>query len=167
MSPGVHVPEQTPATQVPLPHAVAAPHCPQPPHVSTSMPEHWALPGVHAGAGPHEQLPQEQVDVHDCVPYVLHICVPFGAHAPWPMHPPVCHVPLALHVCVSVPQLPQGIGLVCAGAHVPVHAPPTHVWFEHDSAVPHCPLPQVSTPFPEQRVCPDVHAPASAPLSPS
>ena len=42
--------------------------------------------------------------------------------------PLVCQVPLALHVCVSVPQLPQATGFIPPGAHTPVHTPETHVW---------------------------------------
>jgi hypothetical protein len=58
----------------------------------------------------------------------LQACEVFGAHAPaFEQVPLVCHAPLGLQVCVSVPQLPQGTGLVCPGAQVPVHAPFTQV----------------------------------------
>jgi hypothetical protein len=36
---------------------------------------------------------------------------------------PSCQVPLALHVCVSVPQLPQETWLLAPGVHDPVHVP--------------------------------------------
>jgi hypothetical protein len=68
---------------------------------------------VHTGADGHEHAPHAHAAVQDCVPYVSQACVAFGAHAPCFAHVPLpCHAPLALHVCVSVPQLPQGTGLV-------------------------------------------------------
>jgi hypothetical protein len=66
--------------------------------------------------------------VHDWVPYVLHACDVLGAHAPSLEHVPLgCQPPVVLHVCVSVPQWPQGTGLVWPGEHAPEHAPATHV----------------------------------------
>jgi hypothetical protein len=54
---------------------------------------------------------------------VLHDCVVVAAHAPSPAQVPSTQVPLALHVCVSVPHLSQGIGLLAFGVQVPVHLP--------------------------------------------
>jgi hypothetical protein len=71
----------------------------------------------------HVQLPQVQDEVHVCVPFVSHACVAFGAQAPCPEHVPSCQVPLALHVCKSVPQLPHETGLVAPGVHMPVQVP--------------------------------------------
>jgi hypothetical protein len=71
---------------------------------------------VHVGAVGHEQLPYPQLELHVCVPYVLHVRVPPGAQPPCPWQVPSCHAP-ATHVCVSVPQLPHATGFVCAGAH--------------------------------------------------
>jgi hypothetical protein len=96
-------------------------------------------------------VPQAQVVVHVCVPYVLQDCVPFAAHTPWLVQLPSCQVPLALHVWVLVPQLPQATpGFVCPGAHMPWHDPETHVWLTHGAGLPHWPLdPHVSTPLPD------------------
>ena len=163
-SPVVHEPLQTPAMQVPLVQAVGVPHRPQPPHVCTSVPEHCVAPGVHTGAAPHEQVPHAHVDVHICMPYELHACVPPGVHGPCAEQVPLgFQAPLALHVWVSVPQLPHGTGLVCPGAHGPVHTPLTQVWFEHASGVPHCPLSHACTPLPEHCTCPAVHEPVHTP----
>jgi hypothetical protein len=93
---------------------------------------------VHTGAFGQLHVPQAQLAVHACVPYVLHGCCPFTAQAPWFAHVPSCHEPLT-HVCVSVPQLPQGTGLVAPGAHEPEHAPPEHVSFTQATALPHWP----------------------------
>ena len=51
--------------------------------------------------------------------------------------PLLCHVPLALHVCVSMPvlQLPQATGLVWPEAHC-THAPFRHTGFEPEQADP-------------------------------
>jgi hypothetical protein len=62
--------------------------------------------------------------------------VAVGAHTPWPPQLPLlCHEPAALHVCVSVPQLPHATGFVWPGAQEPVHdAVPllaTHVLLVH------------------------------------
>jgi hypothetical protein len=162
---GVQLPLHTPPTQVPLLHAAGVPHCPQPPHVSSSVEEHCALPGVHTGLDAHEHAPQVHPAAHDCVPYVLHGCVAPGAHTPWLAHVPlVCQAPVVLHVCVSVPQLPQGTGVVCPGAHFPVHAPFTQVWPTHATGVPHWSFdPHVCTPFPEHCSCPVTHVPAHTP----
>ena len=43
--------------------------------------------------------------------------------------PLVFQVPVAVHVCVSVPQLPHANGSVWVGAQTPVHTPGgRHVW---------------------------------------
>jgi hypothetical protein len=70
---------------------------------------------------------------------VLHASVAFGAQTPWPAHVPFCQAPLALHVCVSVPQLPQATGLVWPGVHTPVQLPPTHAWLVQVAGLPHWP----------------------------
>jgi hypothetical protein len=72
----------------------------------------------------------------------LQLCVAFAVQAPPLVHVPlVCQAPLALQVCVSVPQLPQATGLVWPGPHTPVHfpvpVPDTHVWLLHATALPH------------------------------
>jgi hypothetical protein len=119
-------------------HATGLPHCPQPPHVSTPPPPHSVDPGEHAGAEAHEHEPHAHDAVHVSVPYVLHGCVWLGAHAPCPAHVPlVVHEPVGSHVCVSTPQCPHGTGLVCPGAHIPVHAPFAHVWPVHGAGAPH------------------------------
>jgi len=90
--------------------------------------------------------------------------VELGTHAPCPEQLPLlCQLPAAVHVCVSIPQLPHGTGCVCAGAHMPTHAPARHVWSTHACGAVHSPLPpHVCTPLPEQRICPGVQLPASA-----
>jgi hypothetical protein len=116
--PGAHTPVQVPvpvpATQVWLVHATGVVlHCPHASQVWTPLLEHRVAPGVHTDAAGHEQALHAQVALHDSVPYVLQLCVPFGAHAPWLAQVPLlCHVPLAPHVWVSVPQLPQAAGFV-------------------------------------------------------
>jgi hypothetical protein len=166
--PMVHVPWHCPFTQVPLAHATPGPHWPHGSQVSTSAPEHCVPWGVHAGLEGQEHAPQVHEAVHDCVPYVLvgHVCAGLpGAHAPAPLQPASVHAPVALQVCVFVPQLPQGTGLVCPGAHVPVHTPSTHVWPEHAVDVPQVPAVHVCTPLPEHRTLPFLQGPASAPES--
>jgi hypothetical protein len=47
-----------------------------------------------------------------------------------------------------------------------VHAPLTHVWFEHAAAVLHVPFAwHDSTPLPEHVVCPGPHTPVHEPLT--
>jgi hypothetical protein len=149
----VHVPPET--------------HCPHASHVWAPPVPHCTAPGVHTGvAGLHEQSPHAHCALHVCDPYVLHACVVLGAHGPCPEQVPlVCHVPAGPHVCVSVPQLPHATGLVCPGAHVPTHVPPTHVWFAHAMGAPQWPVPShVSTPLPEHSVAPAMgHAPEHCP----
>jgi hypothetical protein len=99
---------------------------------------HCFVPGVQTGADGQEHPPQLQLAPHVCVPYVLHVSCAFGAQAPCPAHVPFCHEPFT-HVCVSVPQLPQGTGFVVPGAHDPVHAPAEHVSPTHATALPHWP----------------------------
>jgi hypothetical protein len=161
--PGVHDPLHIPPTQVPLPHATGLPYCPHAPHVSTPPDAHCACPGVHAGVVGHEHVPQAQLAVQVCVPYVLHPCVVVGTHAPWPEQLPLlCQLPVDVHVWVSIPQLPHGTGCVCPGAHMPTHAPARQVWSTHAWGAAHIPSPpQVCTPLPEQRICPGVQLPAS------
>ena len=166
--PGAHTPVQVPVpepdTHVLLVHATALPHWPQALQVSTPLPEHCVAPGVHAGFAGHEQLPHAHVELHSSDPYVLHDCVAAFAHAPWLEHVPlVCQAPLALQVCVSVPQLPQATGFVWPGAQapvqVPVPVPVTQVWLVQAATVeahwPHAL--HVCTPLPEQRVAFGVH----------
>ena len=125
------------------------------------------MPGVHTGVDGHEQAPQVHVDeLHVCDPYVLHACVAFGAQAPCPAQPLLCHPPIALHVCVSVPQLPQPIGYTWPGAQTPLHVPLAHVWPLHgvwSVCVPpthvHGALLTASHP-----VCPGAQLPAHAPV---
>ena len=99
---------------------------------------HFFVPGVQTGMAGQLQAPQEQLVLHVCVPYVLHVwCAP-EEHAPCPVHVPSCHEPFT-HVCVSVPQLAQGMGFVLPGEHEPVHAPPEHVSLMQATAFPHWP----------------------------
>ena len=114
--------------QVPLGHGVGVPHWPQGSQVSTSTPEQPCAAGMHVGEGGQEQVPQVHDAAQGCVPYVLQLAVLPGLHAPCPLHAASAHVPLALQVCVFVPQLPHGTGLVWPGAHTPVHAPFLQVW---------------------------------------
>ena len=82
------------------------------------------------------------------------------------MQVPSTQVPIALHVCVSVPQLPQATGLSWPGAHEPAHAPETHVVPVHATALPKLPVEsQVSTSFPvaEHVVLPGTHMPEHCP----
>jgi hypothetical protein len=123
--PGAHDPEHAPFEQVSFTHATALPHWPHPSHVSTPfvvLLQRFA-PGVQTGADGHEQPCQVQSVPQVCVPYVLHVWVAFGAHAPWPEHVPSCHVPLALHVWLSVPQFWHETLFVAPGVHEPVQAP--------------------------------------------
>jgi hypothetical protein len=109
-------------------HATALPHCPHASHVCTPLPQHCLAFGTHTGLDAHEQAPHAQLVVHVCVPYMLQDCARLGAQAPDPVQVPlVCQLPVALHVCVSVPQLPHAKGFVCPGAHWPTQAPETHV----------------------------------------
>lgn len=64
-------------------------------------------------------------------------------------------------VCTPLPVLAH-----CAwpGAHTPVHAPLTHVWFEQATAVPQAPPEHVWTPLPEHVVWPGAQAPEHPPL---
>jgi hypothetical protein len=106
---------------------------------------------VHTGVDVHEQAPQAQPELHCSIPYMLHCMVAWGVHTPCPAQLPLdCQLPLELHVCVSVPQLPHATLFVCPGAHTPMHAAPLHVWLVHATGLPHWPVPsQVSTPLPE------------------
>ncbi len=36
----------------------------------------------------------------------------FGVHVPCPLQAWLCHVPVAVHVCICMPQLPQGTDFV-------------------------------------------------------
>jgi hypothetical protein len=124
----LHIPLHIPPTHVPLVHVTGFPYCPHAPHVSTPPDAHVDCPGVHAGAVAQEHAPQAQLAVQVCVPYVLHPWVEPGTHAPCVEHVPLlCQVPLDVHVCVSIPQLPHGTGCVWLGAHMPTQAPARHV----------------------------------------
>src|SRR5580698_8746038 len=127
--PGAHEPVHAPLTHVSPVHGTAVvPHWPHELHVCTPLPSHWVAPGVHTGADGQEHVCHSQLEPHVCVPYVLHVCVAFAAHAPSPMQVPSCKVPLALHVCVSVPQLPHATVLVAPGMHIPLHMPWLHTY---------------------------------------
>jgi hypothetical protein len=76
---------------------------------------------------------------------------------------PSSHVPVAVHVCVSTPQLPpQASGLVWAGAHTPVHTADTQVWSTHGtlSHWPHASHVSAALPEPEHSVAAGVHTDA-------
>ena len=85
------------------------------------------LPGLHSGGSAHEQTPQPHPVVHVCVPYVLHGWTAPVAQTPCPVHAPSIHVPVALQVCVSLPQLPQATALLWPGPHTPAQVPATQV----------------------------------------
>jgi hypothetical protein len=69
------------------------------------------------------------------------------------------HCPLAAQVSTLVPEQ-----VACPGAHTPVHAPLTHVWFVHAAAPLQVPLTvQVWTPLPEQVVWLGAHTPEQDP----
>jgi hypothetical protein len=89
------------------------------------LPEHRVAFGTHAGAEQEHAL--QQPELHVCVPYVLQLCPASGAHGPSPAQLAPSQVPLALHVWVTVPQLPQAIGFVWSGAQTPSHSPETQV----------------------------------------
>jgi hypothetical protein len=152
---------------VPAPHDATAPHCPHASHVWVPPEPHCFAPGTHAGVAlAHEHALHWQLAPHVCEPYVLHGCVAPAAHGPEPAHVPlVCHAPAGPHVCVSVPQLPHATGLLWPGAHMPVHAPATHVWSLQAMAAPQWPVPsQVCTPLPEHCVAPaGLHGPTHWP----
>ncbi len=113
---------------VPPVHAATLPHCPHASHVCVPLPQHCLAFGTQTGPDGQEQEPHAQLAAHVCVPYVLQDCVRLGAQTPDPVQVPlVCQLPVALHVCVSVPQLPHAKGSVCPGAHWPMQAPETHV----------------------------------------
>ena len=96
---------------------------------------------VHTDADAHEHEPHWHEALHVWVPYVLHVCVLFGEH-PWPAHMPLgCHAPVALHVWVSVPQLPHSTGFVCPGPHTPAQAPAVQVWLDPHAAPVFCQCP--------------------------
>jgi hypothetical protein len=54
--------------------------------------------------------------------------------------------------------------VVWLGAHMPVHAPPTHVWFVHADCVTQLPVgPHVCGLLPEHCICPGPHTPWQTP----
>jgi hypothetical protein len=163
---GLTVGAQLPAEHVPAPHATAPPHWPQASHVCTAAPpEHCVEPGAQTGAAAHEHAPHAQLVVHDCVPYVLHACVAFGAQGPCPEQTPGCHAPAGSHVSASRPHWPHAISWVWPGPHTPVHAPDAQVWFTHANASPHWPLAShvCIAPLPAHCVCPGEQGPMHRP----
>jgi hypothetical protein len=84
------IPEQTPATQVPLMHVTGEPQAPIELHVSTPLPEHCTAPGVHtpmqtpfthAWFVQGTALPQAPLPLHVCTALPEH-CPAFGVHTP-------------------------------------------------------------------------------------
>ncbi len=70
------------------------------------------------------------------------------------------HAPDALQVSTPLPE-----HWVAPGVPLPVHAPDTHAWLVHDTAVPQVPVGlHVCTPLPEQRVAPGKHTPVHDPI---
>lgn len=61
-------------------HATALPHWPHALHVCTPLLEHWLAFGTHTGVDGQEQAPHAQLELHVCIPYVLHDCVAVGTH---------------------------------------------------------------------------------------
>jgi hypothetical protein len=141
LRPELHVgqqgwPEPPQPAQVPPSHTPL--YCPQLLQITVAHDGHMAF-GVHTGdAAEHE--PHWQFVPHDSEPHRLHVAMAFGAQTPWPPHVPLdFQVPEGVHVSLSVPQLPQVTGLVCKGAHTPLHALPTHVWSTHGTVASHSP----------------------------
>jgi len=66
--PVLHDPVHIPPTHVPLVQGSGLPYCPQAPHVSTPLPEHCAVCGVHTGVDGQEHVPHAQLAVQVCVP---------------------------------------------------------------------------------------------------
>ena len=66
------LPAQVPAKHVLDMHSTGLPHCPHESHVSWTLYErsvtHRFAFGVHLGADAHEQVPQAQLGLHDCLP---------------------------------------------------------------------------------------------------
>jgi hypothetical protein len=155
------VTQLVPEHVIPVGQAVGLPHCPHELQVCRLPAEHWVAPGVHTAPPEQVHAPHEHPLLHFCVPFgfVAQGCVVPGEQVPWPVHVPFCQLPLESHVWVSVPQLPQGTGLVCPGAHAPTHMPPSHVWPVHGMAAPHIPPTHCCALLPEHCVCPAVHAP--------
>jgi hypothetical protein len=131
---------------------------------------------VQAGAVAHEHAPQAQVEVQDCVPYVLQLCVVAGEHPPWPAQLPLPPQVPALQAPPVAQGVPSGAGLWVslhaggdleqsstptsqglAGGHDPpgthaVHAPDSHT-------PPEQPVPSgAAPPLSAHTGAPDVHS---------
>jgi hypothetical protein len=132
---GAHEPSHTPAMQVWWPQSMTVvPHCPLEPQVTTPLPEHVVVPGLHVPVHCPIPVGPEQMEGHALgVPQV-----PFAVH---------CATPLPTQV-------------VCPGAHSPVHDVPTHVWFVHGVVGSHAPasLQSAWAPVPTHSVVLGVHA---------
>jgi hypothetical protein len=125
VAPLAHDPEHAPFIHVSFVQGTAVSHWPHASHVCTPLIDmlHCCAVGVQMGVDGHEHAPQVQFVPHVCEPYELQACEAPAAHAPLPTHVPSCGIPAALHVCVSVPQLPHATGVLLPGMHDPVHAP--------------------------------------------
>jgi hypothetical protein len=122
---------------------------------------HVPCPGMHVGGIGQEHAPQPQVELHVCIPYMLHFCDVPGAQ-PCPLHDPCAQLPVESHVSISVPQLPHVTVCIPPGAQTPEHAPLTHVCATQFTLEPHWPsAPQVKTALAlvEHSVAPGVHTP--------
>jgi hypothetical protein len=132
-------------------HVPKGTHCPL---AAQKVEQHWDDAEQAAPSPVHEHAPQAHVVPQDCVPYVLpdglHFCTAPGAHTPWPVQVPLCHVPVELQVSVSVPQLPHATCRVSPDVQAP-QLPPEHDSPDgHGDAAPHCPqASHVATPLPE------------------
>jgi hypothetical protein len=93
-----------------LVHAAGVPHDPVPLHVSTPLPEHCVVVGVHDPV--HAPMTHAELEHATGMPHAppLHVSTPLPPHCVWP------------------------------GAHMPVQAPLTHVWLVHATGVPHDPV---------------------------
>jgi hypothetical protein len=103
---------QTHAPAWQLPGHVVGTHWPHALHASSMLVDrHWIALGVHTGGAVQEHASKVQVELHDCVPYVLQTRpVAPAAQGPVPVHDPACQVLAGPQVGVSVPQLPHGAG---------------------------------------------------------
>jgi len=118
-------------------HATPDPHCPAAEQVSTLLPAHLVVPGVHT--------PLHMPLTH---PWFVH-----GVTVP--------HCPLAEQIRKPFPE-----HSLVDGAHTPTHALVTHAWFVHGTPSPHCPLDvQVCKLLPEHCFAFGAHTPTHPPLT--
>jgi hypothetical protein len=163
-------------------------------HATHTPPKHTGLAVVLAHVAPTFcQVGPAPVHCCGCAPlhpmaFIVHVPHTPPEHAgvlPEHAEPLFCHCPSVPHVCGCTPLQPG-----CPLTHTPWHdaeavpdAPestaastrtvppsrtstePTHVWLTHAAGTPHSPpVAQVTTPLPEQAVCPGPQVPWHDPL---